>query len=249
MSENRIAIDRPAPLIGVTTYGRNEDNRFELQGNYIDAVRRGGGIPLLLPPGEARWQQLFQHLHGLVLTGGGDLDPKHYGGQDHEAIYMMDRERDASELALGLAAVENGLPTLGVCRGAQVLNVALGGTLYEHLPDAVGDAVAHRAPPREPVAHTVKVKANSRLADIVKELEFSSISWHHQGLRDVAPGLEVVAHAPDGAIEAIEMPDHPWLIAVQWHPELTAAHDPVQQRLFDALAHAALASQNTTRQH
>ena len=86
MSENRILIDRPAPLIGVTTYGRNEDNRFELQGHYIDAVRRGGGIPLLLPPGEARWQQLFQHLHGLVLTGGGDLDPKHYGGQDHEAI-------------------------------------------------------------------------------------------------------------------------------------------------------------------
>ena len=91
-------------------------------------------------------------------------------------------------------------------------------------------------------AHTVKVKANSRLADVVKELEFSAMSWHHQGLRDVAPRLEVVAQARDGAIEAIEMPDHPWLVAVQWHPELTAADDPVQQRLFDALINAALAS-------
>jgi putative glutamine amidotransferase len=238
-----------APLIGVTTYGRDEDNRFQLQGYYIDAVRRAGGIPLLLPPGEERWQEMFQHLHGLLLTGGGDMDPKHYGGRDHETIYMVNRERDASELALGRAAINHGLPTLGVCRGAQVLNVALGGTLYEHLPDAVGKTVVHRAPPREPVAHTVKVKANSQLADIVKELEFSSMSWHHQGLRDVAPGLEVVAQSRDGAIEAIEMPDHPWLVAVQWHPELTAADDPVQQRLFDALVHAALASQNTTKQH
>lgn len=247
MNENRIPNDRPAPLIGVTTYGRNEDNRFELQGYYIDAVRRGGGIPMLLPPGEYRWQQFFEHLHGLVLTGGGDLDPKHYGGQDHDAIYMVDRERDTTELALGLAAVEHRLPTLGVCRGAQILNVALGGTLHEHLPDAVGEMVVHRAPPREPIAHSVKVQATSRLASIVEELEFSPMSWHHQGLREVAAGLEVVAVAADGAIEAIEMPDHPWLIGVQWHPELTAADEPVQQRLFDALVEAAATLNNQAK--
>jgi putative glutamine amidotransferase len=150
-----------APLIGITTYARNEENKFELPAAYIDAVRRAGGIPLLLTPGEERWQTLLSHLQGLVFTGGGDIDPQHYGGQPHEAIYMVDRERDASELALGQAAVEHGIPTLAICRGAQVLNVTLGGTLYEHLPDAIGEALAHRAPPREPTHHAVTVSAES----------------------------------------------------------------------------------------
>lgn len=230
---------RRAPLIGVTTYGRNEENRFESAGQYIDAVRRAGGMPLLLPPGEERAQDLVRHLHGLLLTGGGDIDPQHYGGQPHDTIYMVDRERDATEFTLARTAIEHGLPTLGVCRGAQVINVVLGGTLYEHLPDAVGDAVPHRAPPREPIRHGIKVQSRSRLAAIVKELEFRCVSWHHQGLRTLGSGLVVTAHAPDGAIEAIEMPAHRWLIGVQWHPELSAIEQPLHQRLFDALVEAA----------
>jgi putative glutamine amidotransferase len=228
-----------APLIGVTTYGRNEENKFESAGQYVDAVRRAGGIPLLLPPGEQRWHECFASLHGLLLTGGGDLDPQHYGGCNHETIYMVDRERDAGELALARLAVEVGLPTLGICRGAQVINVALGGTLFEHLPDAVGNAVLHRAPPREPVHHPIVVQPDSRLAAIFQQLELTCVSWHHQGLRDVAAGLTVTAHAPDGAIEAIEMRTHSWLVGVQWHPELSAAEEPAQQRLFDALVEAA----------
>ena len=228
-----------APLIGLTTYHRNDDHKFDLPAEYVDAVRRAGGIPVLLPPGESRWEDLLQRLDAVVLTGGGDLSPEAYGGHDHPTLYMVDDERDASELALARRAVADGLPTLGICRGTQVLNVAMGGTLVEHLPDVVGEDVAHRAPPRDPIHHSVSVEQGSRLADAVGELEFDCASWHHQSLKDVAPGLEVVAHAPDGTIEAVELPSHPWLLAVQWHPELTAAEDPIQQRLFEALTEAA----------
>ncbi|MFQ5995656.1 MAG: gamma-glutamyl-gamma-aminobutyrate hydrolase family protein [Acidiferrobacterales bacterium] len=227
-----------APLIGVMTYARNEENKFELPAAYTDAVRRAGGIPVLVPHGEPQWQAFLEHVHGLVFTGGGDIDPKHYDGRQHETIYMVDRERDMSELTFGRAAIERGIPTLGICRGAQILNVTMGGTLFEHLPEAVGDTTPHRAPPREPTHHTVTIEANSRLATVIHDLEFSCVSWHHQGLRDVADGLNIVAHAPDGAIEAVEMRDHPWLIGVQWHPEITAAEDAVHQRLFDSLVGA-----------
>ena len=134
-----------------------------------------------------------------------------------------------------------GVPTLAICRGTQILNVAEGGTLIEHLPDVVGETVIHRAPPREPVAHPVRVLPESRLAGVLGATDFSCMSWHHQAIRQVAPGFEVVAYAPDGTIEGLEMQSHPWLVAVQWHPELTAAEDPIQQRLFDALVEAAVA--------
>ncbi|MFQ5934872.1 MAG: gamma-glutamyl-gamma-aminobutyrate hydrolase family protein [Acidiferrobacterales bacterium] len=229
-----------APLIGITTYARNEENKFELPAAYIDAVRRAGGIPVLAPHGEARWKDLIAHIHGLVFTGGGDIDPQHYGGRvGHEQIYMVDRERDTSELALARVVIERNIPVLGICRGAQVLNVALGGTLFEHLPEAIGEAVAHRAPPREPTHHSVTLHPESRLASITQGLEFTCVSWHHQGLRDLALGLEAVARAPDNTVEAIEMLRHRWLIGVQWHPELNAAEDPKQQRLFDALVETA----------
>lgn len=228
-----------APVIGVTTYGRNEENRFHLPADYVDAVRRAGGLPLLIAPGEARWREALRIVDGLILTGGGDLDPQTYGGQAHPTIYNLDHERDESELALGREVITTGLPTLGICRGMQVLNVALGGTLYEHLPDVVGETVLHRAPPREPIPHSVTLSGEGRLADLLAERKFSCASWHHQALRDVAPELQVVAHAPDGTIEAVEMSTHPWLVAVQWHPELTAAYDAVQQRLFSGFVEAA----------
>ena len=178
-------------------------------------------------------QVLLAVLKGLILPGGGDMDPACYGGCQHETIYMVDPERDALEIALVRAAHDRRMPLLGICRGTQVINVALGGTLVEHLPEVVGDQVPHRLPPRKPTEHTVRVKPESRLAAILGETEFVCASWHHQAIRDVAPGLEVVAHAPDGTIEAVEMTGHPWLIAVQWHPEMTAFQDRIQQRLFD----------------
>ena len=228
-----------APLIGVTTYGQDEKNTFYLPVEYVEAVRRAGGIPVLLPPGEPHWNVLLETLDGLVLAGGGDLDPARYGGANHESIYMVDQSRDESEIALARQVMVSGLPTLGICRGTQVINVALGGTLIEHLPDVVGETIAHRLPKRLHTEHAVLVKPRSRLAAVLSELQFSSVSWHHQAIRQLAPSLQVVARAPDGTIEAVEMADHPWLIAVQWHPELTAATDPVQQRLFDGLVKTA----------
>ena len=228
-----------APLIGLTTYGRDNENQFPLPADYVEAVRRAGGIPLLIPPGETQLEPILARLDGLILTGGGDLDPSHYAGADHESIYMVDPERDATELALARRLVERSLPCLCICRGAQVLNVALGGTLIEHLPDEVGDALSHRLPERRPTRHPILLEPGSRLAGILGREQIEAVSWHHQAVRRPGPGLRVVARAPDGTIEALEMPAHPWLLAVQWHPEMTAATDPVQQRLFDALVEAA----------
>ena len=227
------------PIIGLTTYGRNEKNAYTLPAEYIDAVRRAGGVPLLLPPGETNLAEVLPLLDGVILSGGGDIDPALYGGEQHPTIYMIDAERDTFEVELTKAVLAKQTPLLCICRGTQVLNVALGGTLIEHLPDVVGEDIPHRAPPRLPTSHPVAVEPESRLAEVMGQMEVTTASWHHQAVRDLAPGLQVVAHAPDGTIEAVEMPNHPWLIAVQWHPELTAAKDTSQQRLFDALVEAA----------
>jgi putative glutamine amidotransferase len=227
------------PLIGITTYGRNEQGAFALPGAYIDAVRRAGGIPLLIPPGEKHLEQVLAQLDGVIFSGGGDLDPAHYNGANHETIYMTDSERDRTELELAQRVAESDVPTLGICRGIQVLNVALGGTLIEHLPDEVGEELAHRLPPRLPSRHLIHIDPGSRLAGILDGDAVDPTSWHHQAIRQAAPSLRVVAHAPDGTVEAIELPNHPWFVGVQWHPEITAAEDAQQQRLFDALVAAA----------
>jgi putative glutamine amidotransferase len=228
------------PLIGITTYGRGADGRFRLPAEYVDAVRRAGGMPVLVPPG-GDLDQLLDELDGWVLSGGGDLDPRRYDGHSHPTIERVDAERDATELELARRLVADDLPALCICRGAQVLNVALGGSLIEHLPDEVGEAVVHRAPggtgayPR----HPVEAAAGSRLAAIMGAEQVEPASWHHQAVRRLASGLTVVARAPDGTIEAFEKPGRESLIAVQWHPEVTAGEDPTQQRLFDALVAAA----------
>lgn len=231
------ATDRP--VIGITTYGRDERNQFVLPSEYVDAVRRAGGLPVLLPPGELAVDDWLALADGIILAGGGDVAPSHYQGAEHESIYMVDDERDAVELSLALRILESGHPTLGVCRGTQVLNVALGGSLHAHLPDVVGDAVPHRLPPREPTSHTIHVLAGTRTEEVFGSTEFSAASWHHQAIDRLGGGLTITARAPDGTIEAVEIANHPWLVAVQWHPELTAAEDPVQQRVFDALVRAS----------
>jgi len=227
-----------APLIGVTTYGRDEDDKFSLPTQYVAAVRRAGGIPVLLPPGETLVAQLFARLDGIVLAGGGDIDPELYGGRLHPEVYMVDPERDQLELNLTRQVLSHNMPTLAICRGTQMVNVALGGNLHEHLPDVVGDRIAHRMPPREPTPHKVRMVAGTRLADMLVQPTFEAASWHHQAIDRVGRGLTVAAHAPDGTIEAVELPTHSWLHAVQWHPELTAEVDTLQQTLFDELVDA-----------
>lgn len=232
------------PLIGLTTYGRNdfdEDTpRFCTPAAYCDAVARAGGVPVLIPPCGPNFDTLAARFDGFVLIGGGDVDPSHYGGKSHETIYMTDAERDGWELDFARRLAQSDLPALCICRGCQVLNVALGGTLIEHLPDEVGDALAHRAPPRKPTEHVVTIEPDSKLAGLIGGTVCNTVSWHHQAVRDAGSQLKVVARAADGTIEAVELPNHPFMVAVQWHPELSADRDPVQQGLFDRLIEAAL---------
>lgn len=231
-----------APILGITTYAPREGlARFHLPVEYVHAVRRAGALPWLIPPGEPRLSELLAKLDGLVLSGGGDVDPEHYGGVQHTSLYGVHRERDATELALARTAYERGLPTLGICRGCQVINVAFGGSLIEHLPDEVGEEIAHRGgAPGTSNLHEVALARGSKLLAIVGRERPTTSSSHHQAIRKLAAGFEITAHAPDGTIEAVERRDHAFYLAVQWHPEETAAEDAGQQRLFDALAAAAI---------
>lgn len=236
------------PRIGITTYGRNEEGRFCVPAAYVDAVRQAGGVPLLLPPGEPEPEAVLQVVDALLLTGGGDIDPSAYGGQDHPTLYMVDPERDRFELRLARAVVREGVPVLGICRGSQVLNVAWGGDLVPHLPEDAQAPVRHRLPPRVPTDHRVQVEPASRLASLVGQTEFSVRSWHHQAVRRVAPGWRAVAWAPDGTVEAVEKEEGGWAVGVQWHPELSA-EDPPHRRLFEALVRAAEEHRRNRREH
>ena len=220
-------------------YGCNEEGSYSIPREYIDSVQRAGGIPLILPPVH-NVQAALEQIDAVLLIGGGDLCPACYGGSAHETIYMTDPQRDAYEIELTQAVLESDKPVLGICRGLQILNTVLGGTLHEHLPDVYGESIKHRLPPREPVNHEVSVIADSMLAEIVGELTFSAPSWHHQCLDQVAEELTVISTAADGVIEAVQWTAKRWCLAVQWHPELAAAEDPLQQKIFDALVASCL---------
>ena len=223
----------PSSLIGVTTYGVDEKDDYRLPSLYVECIRRAGGEPLLIPPGDGHLEDILSVLSGVVLVGGGDIDPKHYNGTQHKAVYGINEERDISEIELTRHLLKQQLPTLAICRGMQVVNIALGGTLIEDVPSEIGTKTIHRLPPRLPVEHDIIISPGSRLASIINESKIVAASWHHQAIREVAGSFSVVASAPDGTIEAIESESYPNLIAVQWHPELTAAGDVIQQRLFD----------------
>ncbi len=225
------------PRIGVTTYPRDRAERpsFTIPTAYVDAVRRAGGLPVLLAPGDENAEEIVHHVDGLIFAGGGDLDPAHFAGDEHPAQYGVDAERDAFELELMRAALAHGVPTLAICRGLQLLNVVRGGDLHVHLPDVVGDDVPHRHPERRPVPHRVRLAPESRLASIYGATQIDPISWHHQAIRRLGEGLVAVGWAEDGTIEAVEATGCDWLLAVQWHPEMSEHEGP----LFEALVERA----------
>ena len=227
------------PFVGITSYHRDGSDRprFAVPAAYVDAVRGVGGRPVLLPPGDEDPATLLDRLDAVVLCGGGDIDPARFGGAtDHGALYSTCAERDAFELALVEECLRRATPTLAICRGLQVLNVARGGDLHVHLPDVVGESVPHRVSRDSHTHHEVRIDPGSRLAALLGGDPLSVASWHHQAVDRLGAGLRAVAWAEDGTIEAVEVLDAPAVIAVQWHPELQVREpDGRQRRLFEAL--------------
>lgn len=210
---------------------------------YLEALRRAGARTAIISPGEEGDPgELLEPFDGLLLVGGGDVDPARYGGASGAAhIYGVEPDRDAMEIGLLHEAVRTGMPTLCICRGIQVMNVAFGGTLHPHLPDLDG-MLEHGVPVLDTQSlHDVAVEQRSRLFATTKSSNLVASSHHHQGVDRVGEGLVATGRSSDGLIEAIELDRplndaQPWMVGVQWHPEDTAESDPAQQSLFDALA-------------
>ena len=238
----------PIAIAGrVAAAGRVSRSAISFAGRvYLDAVLRAGGEPLTLSPRELRHDEALQLLRGfkaLVLMGGADVDPHLYGQQRQPHVYGVNPEQDHFEMALVHAAIEMKLPTLAVCRGIQLVNVALGGTLIQHIGDIPG--VVQHAPGKFPAGqdyalHDVEISPRTKLSKAVGATKVNVASFHHQGIDVVGKGLKVVARSADGLVEGLEHTGRDqWLIGVQWHPEDTASTDPCQQNLYDALITAA----------
>jgi putative glutamine amidotransferase len=243
------------PVIGVTatlrqdvdTVAQRPLGRFvRADLDYVEGVAEAGGMPVVLPPlGEHRAvEALLDGLDGLLLSGGSDLDPRYYGEEAVPELGVTVPERDAFEMSLVEQALRRGIPILGICRGMQVLNVALGGTLFQDLPSQMDHMVllGHRqeTPKWEPT-HEVEVDGGSQVAGIMGTDELKVNSYHHQAVKDLASGLVAVAHAPDGVVEAVETRDlsQRWLVGVQWHAEAMREAGPEHRNLFEAHVSAA----------
>ena len=213
-----------APLIGITTTHLKSTSPLPISGvseAYIRSVRAAGGIPLLIPSGLAGQdlELLRQRLDGILFTGGGDIDPVTFNGRPHERVYGIIPERDQTEFDLVRLAAESGWPFFGICRGIQVINVALGGTLYTDIAAQFPTELSHDNDKFELMAHRVEIQPTSRLAQIVGNTSLLTNSLHHQAVEQVAPPLTAVAWASDGLVEGVELSGHPFGLAVQWHPE------------------------------
>lgn len=236
------------PLVGVTAATALDSRGFErasLNLSYLRAVEAAGAVPLVLTPGMGREQleAALGRCSGLVLTGGGDVTPERYGQARHESVIGVSEARDELEFAALEAAERAGLPVLAICRGMQVLNVALGGSLVQDIPSMVEGALAHSVQePRQGPAHGVEIDAGSRLAGIVGGTRVEANSRHHQAIDRLGERLLVTARAADGIIEAVEVPGSRFVVGVQWHPEDMAGHPGIgasADRLFAAFVDAA----------
>ena len=234
----------PTPSVDELPHGTFQ--RYTINAAYANAVVAGGGIPLVLPLQTTDPADLLDSLDGLLLSGGGDIDPRRFGADPlHPATYGISAERDQFELDLLRLALDRDTPVLCICRGIQVLNVALGGTLIQDVPTQhpAASPVQHRQQvdgiPANHPGHTVMLAEQSLLHELVGQTTLPVNSFHHQAIDRLAAGLEAIAHAPDGTIEAVVMPDRRFVLGVQWHPELMVPDHRPQMLLFRALVDEA----------
>jgi putative glutamine amidotransferase len=227
----------------MVTSTKGETRATVLYTTYTWMVRRAGGLPMVLTPGQGEEAPgVVARIDGLLISGGGDVDPARYGGRPHETVYGVDPLRDEYEMALAHAARQAQLPTLAICRGMQAVNVAFGGTLIEDIPTHATDLLEHRViglGTEEP-QHDVEIEPGSAMEAALGATSVAVNTIHHQALRQVAPGFGVVGRAPDGLIEAIESTGDDWRMwGVQWHPEYLGQVDGPSMNLFKAFVAAA----------
>ncbi len=238
------------PIIGITTRqpvipsSGGEERAHVANEVYTDAVMKAGGTPILLPPAQpSEAPRVLDRLDGILLSGGGDIEPRLYGGKYHDDMYQIDESRDLYEFELSRGARDRRMPVLAICRGLQVMNVALGGTLIEDIPSEIGSTDHSILGPGVVDCHqTVRIEPDSLVAETIGAETACVNSIHHQAVRAVAPGLRAAGWTSDGVVEVLDPEDHSWpLLAVQWHPEYLAVNDdPASVALFRALvAHSA----------
>jgi putative glutamine amidotransferase len=214
---------------------------------YYRAVASVGGVPFMLPlldDDPEAMRCMFDQLDGIFIAGGIDIDPGTYGAERHEQTGRPDHARDRIEMQMVRWAIEDGKPVFGVCRGAQVINVVCGGTLYQDIADEMPEVEKHDYFPtegfaRDHLAHSVRLAAGSRLRALFGTSDALVNSMHHQAVRTLGAGLRITAYAPDGIVEAVEGTDDGWVVGVQWHPEMLVDHDAATRRLFDGFIAAA----------
>jgi len=233
------------PIIGITAGIDRSDTNIQkicLIDKYSYAISASGGIPFVIPPDISPHliETIINRVDGVMITGGGDIETKRFNGQDHPRVYGVDTNRDNLEIELVLAARLTGKPLLGICRGIQIINVALGGDLYTDIQDQKIDPLKHDWFPnyaRDRLSHPIEIKSTSLLHQIL-EISITDVnSLHHQAIKNLSNKLSATAYAPDGIIEAVEYADHPFFLGVQWHPEWLFDYDTTQ-KLFKAFIHA-----------
>jgi putative glutamine amidotransferase len=231
-------VGQPVPAGNVKSW---RDDSVALPASYVRALHRAGGLEAILAPRDLSPRDagpILERFDGLLLIGGGDIDPKHYGEDPLPECYGIDSEADVFEMRLVQAAIDRGMPVLAICRGFQVLNVATGGTLDQHITGREG-LIGHGIPGVSPEMHEVRLEPGTWAAKAMGTETVQVSSSHHQAAARVGEGLVVSGRAPDGIVEAMEHPEGGWVVAVQWHPERTAETDPAHQGLFDALVEQA----------
>jgi len=230
------------PIIGIVSNFDVEKDGYFLCSHYVRSIEKAGALPIILPyVPTTEVSSVLNFVSGLVLTGGGDFPTELYGATPHPAVKPAIPERDRFEFALARSALSRDMPILGICRGMQILNVVGGGTIYPHTTDELSGAIDHRdGTPMDQTVHEIRLERNTHLWEACGGgvESFRVNSYHHQAIKDLAPGYVISARAEDGVVEAIEAPDRPFVVGVQWHPEWMYNTEPACRRLIDKFAEA-----------